>query len=429
MHGFLFIFLFISFYFISSAQDLVVINGGVFGTSEYANFTSQSLTGGNLSAIDTIYTNSIQDVVIDGQFAFVAAQDSIIKYDLTNMSRVSSVAFGAESTIKLAVSNGYVLAGNWYAPWGAVGPYPNHFRVFNSTDLSFVDSIPAISKPAKDFVVHNNYAYIAQNNAQTAGFGDTLGYLAVVDLTNMSLVRMDTLSNNGDEIGRMILEGDVIYTLNGVSNTISSYDLTNQTFSTQATSVDLKPKSYGPTAFNASSGVWYIPFDNGVGTYDLANNAVVNADIVTISGSFAFTLDTFNNRIAVSHIDYLNQNNNQGVYYNMTGDSVASFIVGFSPEAMAVVSSIVGSVNAFASQQEVPYKLYPNPVSDFLTIDIQSNGFFSAAIYHINGQRVWEATELNATSVVSVESLTAGVYTFVLKNKDGSLYTQRFIKQ
>ena len=96
---------------------------------------------------------------------------------------------------------------------------------------------------------------------------------------------------------------------------------------------------------------------------------------------------------------------------------------------MAVVGSIVGSVNAFASQQEVPYKLYPNPVSDFLTIDIQSNGFFSAAIYHINGQRVWEATELNATSVVSVESLTAGVYTFVLKNKDGSLYTQRFIKQ
>ncbi len=429
MHRFYVLFLFCSLYLCSTAQDLVVVNGGVFGSSEYANFTTQSLSGGGLTALDTIYTNSIQDVVIDGQFAYVAAQDSIVKYNLSNLTRVAAIAFGAESTIKLSVNNGYLLAGNWYAPWGAVGPYNNHFRVFNANDLSFVDSIPAVSKPATDFVVHNNYAYIAQNNSKTVGYGDTLGYLAVVDLTNMSLVRTDTLSNNGDEIGRMVLEGDILYTINGASNTISTYDLLTQTYSTQSTAVDLNPKSYGPTAFNAAPGVWYVPFDSGIGSYDLANNAIVNANIVNINGSYAFALDTFNNRIAVSHIDYVNQNNNQGIYYNMNGDSIASFIVGYSPEAMAVVGSVVGSTKDISSQQALGVTLYPNPVSNILTIDIQTKGLYSASIYHMNGQLVSEVSNIEATATVSVASLNAGLYTMVIKDEAGNIFAQRFVKR
>ncbi len=428
MNSFLVLILFFSS-FVVSAQKIIVVNGGLFGSTDYANVSVQDLSGGNLISMDTIYTTSIQDIVVDGQFAYVAAQDSIVKYDLSNYSRVAANAFGGASTVKLAVHNGKLLVGNWYAPWGWTGPYNNHFRVFNSSDLSFADSIPAVSKAAKDFVVSGDYAYIAQNNAKLSGWGDTLGYLTVVDLNTFTVVRNDTLSSAGDEIGRLIVDGNMIYSLNGSSNTISSYNTNTFSKSTQPASATINPLGNGPTAFGDGNGVWYFPFDSGIGSYDLASNSVINANIVNLTGSFSFALDTLNNKFCVSHIDYSDQSNNMGVIYDMNGDSSGTFDVGFSPEALAIVKSLVGSSAQIATKKQLNYSLYPNPAVTVLNVEIEGDDEVDVFVINQIGNVLVQKTINSSNFSINTEDFASGIYFITLKNTKGIFRTRSFMKK
>jgi|GEM_PF-1300315 len=410
-------------------QSIIVVNGGIFGagSTDYANLSIEDLTTNTFSHIDTIYKNSIQDILIDGQYAYVAAQDSIVKYDWTTKTRIAADKFVGGSTIKIAKYNNYLLVGNWYAPWGAPSPYNYHFTFYDANTLALVDSVPAVTMPAKDFVVVGDYAYITQNNGTGApNYADTLGYLAVVDLTTKTLVRYDTLSTTGHEIGRVIAEGNMVYALNGVSNTISSLNTTTLAKSTQATTVDLQPRGYGPTAFTKGSGVWYFPYDNGIGSYNLSTNAVVTANIAPAG---PFVMDTINDRFCVSFINFSDQTQNAGKIYDMNGDSVGTFQVGFSPEALAIVSNVVGSTVKIANGNQLNYEIFPNPTADLLTVELEKAEAVQLYVINQVGQNVLTANTADATTTLNVEGLASGIYFLAVVSEEGVMRTTRFVKK
>lgn len=411
-------------------ESIIVVNGGVFGQTN-ANATIETLNSGTATNMGTIGVTSIQDVLIDSQYAYVAAQDSIVKYDWTTQTKVATGAFLGQSTLKLARYNNYLLVGNWYV-FGVTGAYNLNFLIYDANDLSIVDSIPQVTKPADDFVVIGDYAYIAQNNAKTVGFGDTLGYLAVVDLTTMTLVRNDTLSTSGADIGRLVVEGNMIYSINKESNTISSLNTTTLAKSTQASAsgVNLKPATYGPTAFSKGAGVWYFPYDSGIGSYDLATNTIVTANIVNIPGSFAFVLDTFNDNFCVSHINYMDQTQNTGRIYDMNGDSVGMFQVGFSPEALAIVSNaVIGSTVQLAAANQLNYTIAPNPAQASLSVSLENAEAVTLMVINQVGQNVLTQQSTDAVTTLDISNLSSGVYFLAVVSEEGVMRTQRFIKQ
>lgn len=411
-------------------ESIIVVNGGVFGTTN-ANTTIEVLNSGTTVNMGTIGTTSIQDLLIDGQYAYVAAQDSIVKYDWTTRTRVAANAFLGLSTVKLARYNNQLLVGNWYGPFGSTAPYNQHFLIYDANDLSFIDSVPQVTKPADDIVVIGDYAYIAQNNT-TPSYNDTLGYLTVIDLTTNTWVRNDTLSTTGTEIGRLVVEGDVIYSINKISNTISSLNTISLVKTTQvaAGGVDLKPATYGPTAFTEGGGVWYFPYDNGIGSYNLAMNAVVSANIVNIAGGFAFTMDSINNNFCVSHINFSNQLQNKGRIYDMNGDSVGMFQVGFSPEAMAVVSNaLVGSTIQLAAANELNYSIAPNPATSNLTVNLETAEAVTFLVINQVGQNVLTQESSDVRTTLNIAALPTGVYFLAVVNEEGVMRTKRFVKQ
>lgn len=408
-------------------ESIIVVNGGVFGATN-ANTTIEVLNSGTAVNMGTIGTTSIQDLLIDGQYAYVAAQDSIVKYDWTTKTRVAANAFLGVSTVKLARYNNQLLVGNWYT---FATPYSQNFLIYDANDLSFVDSIPLVTKPADDIVVIGDYAYIAQNNT-TPSYSDTLGYLAVVDLTTNTWVRNDTLSTTGTEVGRLVVEGDVIYSINKKSNTISSYNTVTLAKTTQASAggVDLSPATYGPTAFSEGGGVWYFPFDSGIGSYNLAMNAVISANIVNITGSFAFVMDTVSDNFCVSHINYSNQLQNKGRIYDMNGDSVGMFQVEYSPEALAIVSNaIIGSTVQLAATNELNYTIAPNPATSVLTVNLEKAEAVTLLVINQVGQNVLTQQSTDAVTTLDVASLPAGVYFLAVVSEKGVMRTQRFVKQ
>lgn len=412
-------------------ESIIVVNGGLFGTTNYANVTIQNLDpmAAPATQIGDIQVTSIQDILIDSNFAYVAAQDSIVKYDWTTKTRVAAVAFGGVSTVKLALYQNKLLVGNFYLPFGSTGAYPNNLRIFDATTLQFLDSVPAITQPVEDMLVIGDYAYIAQNNSKTVGFGDTLGFLTVYDIQADVIVRNDTLATGGEELGRLVTENGVIYGLNGASNTISEYTIATGASATYAAGVDLKPTTYAATAFPAGNGVWYFPYDSGIGSYNLQTRTALN-HLVTYQGTSAFAFNAANNTFCVSTINFGNQSQNAGIVYNLQGDSLYSFDVGFSPEALAVVSnSLLNTKIVPAQGTELQYTLAPNPANERLTITLKKVQPVYLEIINQVGQSMLVEQSQQAQTTLDISNLTIGTYWLIVIDEKGRMRTQGFTKR
>lgn len=424
--------LFFLFNTILSAQNesIIVVNGGLYGSTNYANPTIQNLSpnASPASSLGMIKETSIQDILIDSNYAYVAAQDSIVKYDWTTKTRVAAAAFGGISTVKLALYQNKLLVGNFYIPPSHTGAYPNNLRIFDANTLALIDSVPTVTKPTKDILIIGDYAYIAQNHKKASGYGDTLGYMTIYDIQADTIVRNDTLATGGEDIGRLVTENGVIYALNGASNTISEYTIATRASSTYASGVDLKPKSYGPTAF-AGNGVWYFPYDSGIGSYNLSTRTALNHH-VTYTGSSAFTFNAANNTFCVATTNFGNQTSNTGIVYNLQGDSLYNFDVSFSPEALAVVSNTVISTTLVPAQgNELSYTLSPNPAHSQLTITLQKNQPVHLEIINQVGQSMLVEKSYQAQTTLEIGHLPAGTYWMVVVDERGHLRTQGFVKQ
>lgn len=410
---------------------VVVVNGGVFGTTNYANVTIQT-SGGAVTDVDTIRQTSVQDLLIapNGAEMYVAAKDSIIKYDyLTNhpgITRVAATAFGGPSTVKMALAGNKLLVGNWYAPFGHVGSYTNHLRIFDANTLAYIDSVPSVTKPAKDMIVIGNMAYIAQNH-RGSNFNDTIGYIAVVDLSTNSLVRNDTLSTNGDEVGRMVLVGTTIYTLNGRSNTISTYNTITNAKSTVATTVNLQPRSYGKTIVMDGNGIVYTPYDDSIGTYDLINNQPLGG-LISVPSNFAFDVDVSMNHIVVTETNFLDQTQNKGTVYNTQGDSLYAVQVGYSPELVAFVLNVVVGTDQIADVTPA-FELFPNPTTDVLNIRLEEAKPVTWLALDALGRVIFRKQTTTDTHSFDVSNLAPGTYILTALDEQGVLESRRFVVQ
>jgi hypothetical protein len=241
---------------------------------------------------------------------------------------------------------------------------------------------------------------------------DTLGYMAVVDLDNLNFLYNDTLSTVGDEIGRLVNVGDTaIYSINGNSNTISSLNLLSGIKNTISASAVLNPRYTGASVF-FDGNKWYLPFNNGIGTFDIVNNSVIQSDIVTVDPNkgFAFAVDPNLAKIYVSQIDYSNQTNNSGIVFNLNGDSTGVFPVGFSPEVLGVLNNQNVLGNEIIFEENFDYKVFPNPCKDFLQISSKEE-IKSLKVFNQLGQLVSEFYGLSGNDIrINTSSWENGIY-------------------
>ncbi len=311
----------------NGVERIAIVNGGQFGNpNENVNVMLYDPVSGSVAVIDTIHTSSVQEILLEGSTAYVAAQDSIVKYDLSTGKRLAAAAFGAPSTAKLGVYGDYLLAGNWY------GLSEGNLRIFDKNDLSFVDSIPQLSKGARDFVIVGDTAYVVQNFTNQF-FGDSAGYISVVDLKRLRFVR-DIPLDPRDELGRLVYQQGKLYGLNPNAETIEVYDIAaGQVLPKRFTGVDLQT---GPTGAQwvLYDDFLYTKMNNGIGKYDLVSNQLVTVNLIDTFAT-AFALDTVNDLFYLTQTDFFSYM--RGGIYNTMGSKTGIFPVGFSPEAIGIV--------------------------------------------------------------------------------------------
>ena len=396
------------------AQKLIIGNGGLFGSStDFVNLQIYDPQSNTQSSLDTIYNNSIQDILIEeNQFAYIASEDSIIKYDLISNQRIASCSFGAVNTIKLGIYQNKLLAGNWY------GSTQGNLRIFDKNTLQFLDSIPEITQGATDFIIYGNKALIAQNNSNTMWM-DTLGFIAVVDLDLVQFIRNDTLSSSGHEIGRLVLAQDsLLFSINTVSQTISMFNLQSNFKTTYNSPVSFMPLSIGNYAIPYQN-TFFMPFGDSLGIFDLVQNQVVQHGIAPLTAyGFAFAVDSIQNRIYINHLDFSNQNNNRGEIYSLNRQFLGNYTVGFSPELLQVWYPSTQTSTVFENTTQIKTVVFPNPFTDYVQIQ-SSETMNEISVFSQNGLCLSRRQVHSTEYQLDLTGLIKGTYLVMVQDSKG----------
>ncbi len=391
------------------AQKTIVVNGGQFGnSSENVNVMVHDPLSNSYSVIDTIHTSSVQELIIEGDFVFVAAQDSIVKYDMKTSGRLAAAAFPGVSTKSMAIHNNELLVGNFY------GKSSDNLYIFDKTNLNLLDSVSAVSLAAKSILVQGAFAYVNQN-IQSSGFSDSLGWILKIDVANRAVV--DTLRVNAydGDLGELLdVDGQTFISLNSTSNTIASFSYTSpQSATTTSLSSDLKVG--GRSHYSRFRDTLFTRMDDGIGAIDLNLLQVLDTNIIdTVITGFAY--DTINHQFSITQTNFFSYQ--LGGVYQRNGTKIKSLPVGFSPE---VIRSYYGNATSIfeIAQNEEAYLIYPIPARDFINIEPLDGQELTSdiQIFDLSGKLVLEKWN-NQFKTINVSNLNPGIYLLSLRSKN-----------
>ncbi|MFZ1809249.1 MAG: T9SS type A sorting domain-containing protein [Cyclobacteriaceae bacterium] len=118
-----------------------------------------------------------------------------------------------------------------------------------------------------------------------------------------------------------------------------------------------------------------------------------------------------------------------GGYFNHPGSTISTAL-GILDLSIPIEEDPITAVEDFENHSPL---IYPNPVSDYLTIDLPDQGLssFRFSIYSLTGQRVAVPdvpSSSNSGMQIDVRSLPSGMYVLKGTSRAGNLY-RKFIKQ
>ncbi len=314
------------------AQNLAPYRTFVISGGDYYNFDDYVSVGyinhfensNTYHVFDEIYTQSTQSALIDENTLFVCAQDSLVSYDLTTLTRKASVALSALN--RMAVYKDKLLV---------TRQFPETTETFAILDKStlIVEKTIQLSAEAAGIQVVFDSCYVALPGP----WGAEEGKLAVIDMSTETLSREINLGADARGVKEVFHKNGTIYTVNthfcdDTENTFSVTKLNTYSgaFETNIVSGDFY--AYTGNSFLAGDKL-YIPLSQGICSYDLNTGETVNK---VINGTYA-----------TMHYDYVEEKihtttsayNTNGTFqmYNLDGSMAGSGIeVGIAPDAITL---------------------------------------------------------------------------------------------
>ncbi|MBL6949369.1 MAG: T9SS type A sorting domain-containing protein [Bacteroidales bacterium] len=411
-------------------KQVVTGNSGRFETMppflDYVSLQTYNPVSQVSDLFGTIFTQSVQDILIVGKYAYVTAQDSIAKYDLNTLERVTAVADSGVN--KLGVYNGFLVISKQY-------PVAHYFATIRDTgDLSLVSNIGGISGDCMEIISVADSVYLAVNG----GWMGTDGKIAVIDPNTWTLVREIQLGTDAVGIVNLYLYNGQILSVNKTpygapeQGSITMYDPVTATFKNYLFGVTM---GYG---VELSDSNLFVMMNEGIGIIHLPTMEIADTSRIPDPGSAGFiyitsaAFDTINDRFYVNIGDYLSPG--YCLVANLAGDSITSYATGISTEAIAIDyrETVVGIPEPEADPGSIVQSLYPNPAYEWIHVSVKSDiSVNEITIFDLSGKAIKRKVPIgtNAGSHrIDVSNLPAGLYFLAVSASTGSA-TQKFVKQ
>jgi hypothetical protein len=407
-------------------QQVIIGNGGLFEPPPYTDYVTMEKydpVTHVTNTFNTIYTQSVQDLIIVNSHAYVAAEDSIVEYDLDTYQRVAAVADSGLD--RLGFYNNKLIVTKQF-------PVKRFFvEILDANNnlglLSRVENIPG---DCGGVATTADSVYVAVNG----GFLGTKGKMVVINPTTWTVTRVINFDTAAVGINDLYRYGTKIYSVNETpfnvtdKGSFSSFDVNTSAHANYVFNVKVG-KSLG-----IISNLLYVKFNDGVGSFNLNTNSIVDTTLIpkpTGSSKIAIlagAVDPVNNRL------YVNIGNELvpgiGVVTTLTGDSVTSFSEGIAADVIALDVRTTFGINNKTQDKDF-VTIYPNPAGDFIFLKFnRGEAISNIAIYDITGQKLMNQGISGTEQFLRIDcaNLPSGIY-FLSVTTDNGLKTKKFIKK
>jgi len=405
-------------------NQVITVNSGKFeSTPPYTDYvTVQTYNPGSQQSVtfDVIKTQSAQDLVIKGNYAYVAAQDSIIMYNINNYQRVFAIADSGINKM-FVYNNRLIISKQW--------PIKRFFvEVLDVSNLSLIARIQNISGDCAGITSDGDSIYVAIPGI----VGTTEGKLAVISANTWSLKREINLGPDATGIWNLYNFNGHIFSINRTPiggnpiGSISQYTLYNYTFHNKTFGVN-----FGD-GIGIKGNFLYLNMNYGIGSLNLLTLQIADTTIIPDPG--------FNDRIFITSAGieyvngdiYLNKGNRISygncIQYSLAGDSITSYPTGINADALAFDYRTPVGIGDGSGTFEL--NIFPNPVNNELYVNLPDGiRILQSQITDITGRTCsMESDFKNNKLTVQSGKLKPGIYFLTLKTSGGTA-TQKFIKR
>lgn len=407
-------------------RQIFTANSGKFEfVPPYADFVSVQTNhpvSGASSIVQTLGTQSAQDLCKNGQVIYLAAQDSLIAFNANTYERVAAIADSGLN--KLLLKDDKLVVTKQY-------PVTNHFiEVRNAADLSLVTSLSGIPGDCGGMAILGDSLYVAVNG----GWMGTEGKIAIIETTGWTLSRIINLGPEAVGIMSMYAHGGRIFTVNKspfLTPDLGSISVYNPADGTSSNIIINKNVATGA---GIDGSLLYFVMGYGIASFNLNTLQIEDSAVIADPGSSLFLyitssgLDTLNNRIFANVGDYFSPG--YCLVTDYSGDSLTSWATGISSDAILVDYRVAPA--GISDHLNNPIRIWPNPSSGLITIDLNSGAALEFIRIFDQKGRIVLTIPCNAgeTSWNSdITKLPAGLYLIVANGSRGEQFSSRFIRQ
>jgi hypothetical protein len=400
-------------------KQIVIANGGEYSNpNDFVTINVFDPETQLTTDLATIYTQSVQGMFVNGNFAYVAAQDSLVKINLESGEKVAAI--GLSGVNKFGVYQDKLIVTRQY-------PVTSGFvQIRNLSDLSLIKTFDEISDEAYDVIVVADSAYISV----TGGWAATVGKLAILDLKNETFVREIDLGTAAVGISNVFENGNDLFFVCktpylGTSGSIITYNLNNSS-ATASTFQHILGKAAGTV-----NGQLYLMIDGNIGSISLNEMAIADLSLITDNSPnldiTACALDVVNEKIYAS-FSYWISPDGTGKIFDLSGNETGQYDVGISSEDLAVnYLDVTGFPDAGEVTQQM--SVYPNPCLNTLAFSSAIGQAANISVVDLAGKEVLSInSSAGFNSPIDVSILKPGYY-FLRINIDDQAFTTKFVKQ
>ena len=347
------------------------------------------------------------DLIIDGNFYYVAADSKIYKMDLNTHQEIASVSCVGVRNLGIYQNKLVATRGEYLTT------FDSYLHIYDANTLSLIQAIDTISGPkwaSQNIVIDGSIAYIAINNGYE--WGNEKGLIGKLNLDNLSYGNEVDLGPDGKNPDNLMKSGDFLYTVNNKDWTNASVSKVALNGSSNVT-VNLQSVATGcgTSALRDDKLVYQISMETTLNEFDI--------NLMNLSGPitghsinyYELAQEPVSGQLYTSETDFFSFGKIH--IFDDNNTELSNFNVGISPGT--IVFDVRPSVGL--TEQENSLVIYPNPTKENLYL----YGFSSekTRILDLSGKEVLSTFE----KTVNVSNLKNGAY---LLENNGKCY--KFIK-
>jgi hypothetical protein len=346
------------------------------------------------------------DVIIDGNFYYVAADTKIFKMDLNTHQEVASVSCPGVRNLGIYQNKLVATRGEYLTS------YSSYLHIYDASTLSLIQAIDTVQGPkwaTQNIVIDGSSAYIAVNNGYE--WGNEKGLIGKLDLSNLSYGNEVDLGPDGKNPDNLLKSGAFLYTVNnkdwsGASVSKVALDGTsNSTLNLPSVGTGC-----GTSALRDDKLVYQISMETALIEFDI-NLMNTNGPLAGHSlNYYELAQEPVSGQLYTSETDFFSFGKIH--IFDANNIELSNFNVGISPGT--IVFDVRSSAGIEAIKNTI--SVYPNPAVDFLNVSIDG----AKRVYDLTGKLLIESSSKS----LDISTLNQGIYVL---NVNG--INQHFIKR